>query len=94
MAQQIEALANFVATTRLEDIPAPVRQHAKITFLDTLGVILAGSERPEVAALRARLKAGSGATVYATGAPSSDARTAALLNGIAGRHKVTDGSVT
>ena len=85
MAQQIEALANFVATTRLEDIPAPVRQHAKITFLDTLGVILAGSERPEVAALRVRLKAGSGATVYAKGAPSSDARTAALLNGIAGR---------
>ena len=86
MAQQIETLASFgVATTRLEDIPEAVRRHAKITFLDTLGVILAGSVRPEVAALRVRLKAGSGATVYAKGAPSSDARTAALLNGIAGR---------
>src|SRR5579862_8424353 len=87
MAQQIERLARFVATTRLEDIPEPVRRHAKITFLDTLGVILAGSVRPEIAALRARLAtgAGNGATVYAQGWPRSDARTAALLNGIAGR---------
>ena len=54
-------------------------------MLDTLGVILAGSERPEVAALRERLSGGSGATVYARGWPSQDPRTAALLNGIAGR---------
>jgi 2-methylcitrate dehydratase PrpD len=85
MGRQIEELARFVATTRLEDIPAAVRQHAKITLLDTLGVILAGSARPEVAALRERLGGGSGATVYARGAPRSDARTAALVNGIAGR---------
>jgi 2-methylcitrate dehydratase PrpD len=85
MGRQIEELARFVATTRLEDIPAAVRQHAKITLLDTLGVILAGSARPEVAALRERLGGGSGSTVYATGAPRSDPRTAALVNGIAGR---------
>jgi 2-methylcitrate dehydratase PrpD len=85
MGRQIEELARFVATTRLEDIPAAVRQHAKITLLDTLGVILAGSARPEVAALRERLGGGSGATVYAQGAPRSDPRTAALVNGIAGR---------
>jgi 2-methylcitrate dehydratase PrpD len=87
MGQQIEALARFVAETRWEDIPAPVRAHAKITFLDTLGVILAGSERPEVAALRARLAtgAGVGATVYAKGWPTADPRSAALVNGIAGR---------
>ncbi len=85
MAQQIEALARFVAETRLADIPAAVRDHAKITLLDTLGVILAGSTRPEVAALRGRLGGGSGATVYAQGWPTQDARTAALLNGIAGR---------
>lgn len=85
MGRQIEALAEFVAKTRPLDIPDTVRQHAKITLLDTLGVILAGSERPEVAALRPRLNGGTGATVYARGWPQQDPRSAALLNGIAGR---------
>jgi 2-methylcitrate dehydratase PrpD len=87
MGRQIEELAAFVARTRWEDIPEPVRQHAKLTLLDTLGVILAGSERPEVAQLRERLAAtaGSGATVYARGWPLMDPRTAAMLNGTAGR---------
>src|SRR5215831_11735351 len=87
MGQQIEHLAQFVANTRWEDIPGAVQQHAKLVLLDTLGVILAGSERPEVRQLRERLAAtsGSGATVYAPGWPVQDPRTAALLNGIAGR---------
>ena len=87
MGQPVEELARFVATTRFEDIPEPVRAHAKVVLLDTLGVILAGSQRPEVAALRQRLAAGagSGATLYARGWPQQDPRTAALLNGIAGR---------
>src|SRR5438132_722604 len=87
MGQQIEQLAQFVATTRCEDIPEPVRQHAKLTLLDTLGVILAGGERPEMRQLRERLAAtaGTGATVYARGWPITDPRTAGLLNGIAGR---------
>ena len=72
---------------RCEDIPEPVRAHARLVLLDTLGVILAGGERPEVAALRERLGAGAGtgATVYARGWPRNDPRTAALLNGVAGR---------
>jgi 2-methylcitrate dehydratase PrpD len=87
MAQEIETLASFVADTQLENIPAAVRDHAKIVLLDTLGVILAGHERPEVVGLRERLapSSGSGATIYAKGCPASDPRTAALLNGIAGR---------
>src|SRR5438445_726034 len=87
MGRQIEELAQFVATTKCEDIPEPVRRHAKLTLLDTLGVILAGSERPELRGLRERLAAtaGTGATVYARGWPHHDPRTAALLNGIAGR---------
>ncbi len=87
MGQQVERLAQFVATTQLEDIPASVQRHAKMVLLDTLGVILAGFERPEVIALRERLAAtaGIGATVYARGWPANDPRTAALLNGIAGR---------
>lgn len=87
MGQQIEKLAQFVATTQWEDIPEAVQRHAKLVFLDTLGVILAGSERPEVQQLRERLAAtaGAGATVLARGWPTHDPRTAALLNGIAGR---------
>jgi 2-methylcitrate dehydratase PrpD len=87
MGRQIEELARFVAVTRCDDIPEPVRRHAKLVLLDTLGVILAGSERPEVASLRGRLAfaAGTGATVYARSFPPHDPRTAALLNGIAGR---------
>src|SRR5262249_34286203 len=87
MGEHIERLAEFVAQTRWEDIPEPVRQHTKLVFLDTLGVILAGGERPEVRQLRERLAGtvGAGATVYTRGWPSQDPRTAALLNGIAGR---------
>src|SRR5947199_4552687 len=87
MGQQIEELAKFVAATRWEDVPEPVRRHAKLVLLDTLGVILAGGARPEVIRRRERLaaSAGSGATVYARSWPIHDPRTAALLNGIAGR---------
>jgi 2-methylcitrate dehydratase PrpD len=87
MGREIETLAAFVAETRWEDVPEAVRRHAKLTLLDTLGVILAGSARPEVAALRQRLlgTAGAGATIFAEGWPCADPRTAALLNGIAGR---------
>src|SRR5436190_15597015 len=88
MGREIEALAEFVATTRWDDdVPEPVRRQTKLVFLDTLGVILAGSERPEVRQLRERLSAtaGTGATVYARGWPMQDPRSAALLNGIAGR---------
>jgi 2-methylcitrate dehydratase PrpD len=87
VAQQIEELAAFVAAARWEDVPDPVRQHTKLVLLDTIGVILAGGERPEVRRLREQFTtgAGSGATVYARGWPVQDPRTAALLNGIAGR---------
>ena len=85
MAQQIDELAAFISTAEWEDVPAAVQHHTKLVLLDTLGVILAGADRPEVRDLRERLGTGSGATVYARGWPSHDPRTAALLNGIAGR---------
>jgi 2-methylcitrate dehydratase PrpD len=93
MAGEIEQLAAFVAATRWEEIPPAVQHHAKLVVLDTVGVILAGSSRPEVAALRARLlgdsggasAAARGATVFAPGWVRTDPRSAALLNGIAGR---------
>jgi 2-methylcitrate dehydratase PrpD len=87
MGRQIETLTQFVAQTRWDEVPAPVQRHTKLVLLDTLGVILAGAERPEVRQLRERLAAtaGRGATVYARGWPEHDPRSAALLNGIAGR---------
>ncbi|MBI3325980.1 MAG: MmgE/PrpD family protein [Nitrospinae bacterium] len=87
MGAQIERLARFVAETSWEAIPEAIRKHAKLVLLDTLGVILAGSEQPEVGQLQDRLIAtgGAGATVLARGWPTSDPRTASLLNGIAGR---------
>jgi 2-methylcitrate dehydratase PrpD len=87
MGEEIERLVHFVTQTSWDDIPETVRRHAKLVLLDTLGVILAGSEQPEVMQLRNRLLAsgGQGATVLARGCPITDPRTAALLNGIAGR---------
>ena len=87
MGEAIEELAHFVAGTSWETIPEAIREHAKLVLLDTVGVILAGSVQPEVAGVRARLTAtgGHGATVYAPGWPTTDPRTAALLNGLAGR---------
>src|SRR5213594_2119597 len=87
MGQAIEELAHFITGTPWEAIPKSVREHAKLVLLDTVGVILAGSVQPEVAGVRARLTAtgGHGATILAPGAPTSDPRTAAFLNGLAGR---------
>ncbi len=87
MGKKIEALARFVAGTHWHEVPPEVQHHAKLVVLDTLGVMLAGSRRPEVRDLHRRLLAtgGTGATVLAPDWAESDVRTAALLNGIAGR---------
>lgn len=87
MGAPIERLADFVARTTWADIPELVREHASLVLLDTFGVMLAGSRRPEVAALVHAFgsESASGATVYASGWRRHDPRTAALLNGIAGR---------
>ncbi len=85
MTHPIDELARFIHATRWDDVPEAVRHHTRLVFLDTFGVILGGAERPEVRALRTALGTGTGATVYAPGFPTHDARTAALLNGTAGR---------
>lgn len=87
MSEQIDQLAEFVAESRWEDIPEAVRRHARLVLLDTVGVILAGSQQPEVVRLRQQLLTSgmAGATVFAPPWQVSDRLTAALLNGIAGR---------
>ena len=47
VADYLDKLAEFVATTRLEDWPAATLAAAKDVALDTIGVILAGSRIPE-----------------------------------------------
>jgi 2-methylcitrate dehydratase PrpD len=85
MGQQIERLARHVAETPWDAIPNSVREHAKVVLRDTLGVILAGATAPEVTCLRTALAGSEGVTVYANGFPRAEPKTAALLNGIAGR---------
>lgn len=48
MGKKIEALARFVAGAQWHEVPPEVRHHAKLVVLDILGVMLAGSRRPEV----------------------------------------------
>ncbi|MBV8406497.1 MAG: MmgE/PrpD family protein [Alphaproteobacteria bacterium] len=87
MGAEIEKLAQFMARTGWDDMPAAVHRRAKLVLLDTIGVTLAGAARPEMIGLRERLLAGAGrgATILAAGLPQADIRTAALLNGIAAR---------
>ena len=55
MGQKIEDLATFIAGGRWEDVPGNIQARVKYALLDTVGVILAGSLRPEVQSLRAAL---------------------------------------
>ncbi|MDB5925696.1 MAG: prpD [Betaproteobacteria bacterium] len=87
MAEQIEKLVRFVAETRWEDIPRAVQQHARLVLLDTFGVMLAGAEQSDVRRMQQGQKAsaGTGATVYTRGWPTTDPGRAALLNALAAR---------
>lgn len=87
MGHSVEALARLVAEARWEQVPEAVCRHAKLVLLDTLGVILAGSEQPELQGLREQLArgAGSGATILARGFPAAMPAMAAFANGTAGR---------
>ena len=89
MGRTIDALAAHAAGTRWDDLPPAVQHHARLVLLDTLGVMLAGALQPEVVQLRRALLASGSthpeATLVTSPQVRTDARTAALLNGIAGR---------
>ena len=81
----MDTIAAFVASTNYEDLPEEVRRHAKYVWLDTAGVIMAGSLEPQPSALAQRLAHDRGsATVLRPSFPRCDAHNAALLNGTAG----------
>lgn len=52
MTNPVDTLAEFVSQTQLKNVPDKVQSHAKLVLLDTIGVILAGFEQPEVQALQ------------------------------------------
>ena len=73
MGRPIELLAQTGTQTRRQDPPAEVLDRAKLVLLDTLGVILAGSEQPELRAMRAAAASwpGRAATILARGFPAA-----------------------
>lgn len=80
-------LADFVASSRAEDCPAPVVAAARRAILDCLGVMLAGSRNPPARILQAVARAEGGAplcTIVGTGRRTG-ALWAALCNGTAAR---------
>ncbi len=81
----IEALAEFVATTRLAAIPDDVADRASLMIADCVGCIVAGNAVPEVRRLVGshRGRGPCEATVIGTGIALSR-EAAAFVNGIAG----------
>ncbi|HVY16128.1 MAG TPA: MmgE/PrpD family protein, partial [Rhodopila sp.] len=79
-------LARFAAGLRFADIPAPVREHAKLCVLDGLGVALFGAGLPWTAMVR-DMAAEEGAHPVASfwgSAKRGSVAQAALVNGTAG----------
>ncbi|MFO0523627.1 MAG: MmgE/PrpD family protein [bacterium] len=89
MSRTVDALAAHASRTRWGDLPPAVQHHARLVLSDTIGVMLAGSLQPEVVQLRRALLArgtvDGEATLVCSPPVRTDVRTAALLNGIAGR---------
>jgi 2-methylcitrate dehydratase PrpD len=91
-----ETLAQFVATTRLADIPADVVARGRLILADCVGCMIAGAAVPEVRRLAA-LQSDRGApaaTVLGTGQRLA-ADAAAFINGTAGTwHDLDEGNLS
>ena len=89
MAAPVEAgldpLADWIAGLRLDALPAEVLHAGKRSLLDTVGVAIAGAERPVVGKAAASLESlGEGpCSVLPLGAAPRPGPTAALINGAA-----------
>ncbi len=84
----VAELAAAAAALRLDDVPEPVRRHAATVLADTVGVIMGGARRPEIAALVASddldATPPGGAQILAPGLPRAEAARAAFVNATAG----------
>jgi 2-methylcitrate dehydratase PrpD len=83
VAEAIRRLAEFVAATDYQDLPAEVAGQAKLITADTIGVSLRGSQEPEIQKLHTLLPAGRGATILRAGFPEADPAIAAFANATA-----------
>jgi 2-methylcitrate dehydratase PrpD len=80
----IECLASYAISTRLQDLPSDVIEHARHIFLDTLGVMLGGSVEPQAAALASRLGSRDAGDCTLVGHDLRSSKlNAALVNGTA-----------
>lgn len=80
-----EQLARFVVDTKLQDIPQEAVERANITFLDIIGVALAGTVVEETGQMAIRFTRDIGGTAEATvigGGFRTSAPNAALVNGL------------
>ena len=86
MTFYLDQVAEFAATTKFEDLPAPVIERTKHVIADCIAAIVGGSVEPEMKELSTRLTAQSGVgTVLVIGTSlKTDPAKAALLNGTAG----------
>ncbi len=83
-AHYLDDFCQFAAKTTFASLPANVVQRTKEIIADTLAVIAAGSQEPEIADLVGRVAGPNGpATLIGTGRKVETA-TAALVNGTAG----------
>ena len=80
-----QAVAEYIAGARFDDIPSEIVEHIKLMILDTAGAALLGAALPWSAALRRTLAASEGAGTAAVW--GTDLRfsppTAAMINGTA-----------
>lgn len=85
MTSAIEQAAAWSSKLTLADIPEAVRKVARDCFVDTLGVALAGAQRPVVTKMRALAEAqyGAGDATLLGGKQRMTAPAAALVNGTA-----------
>jgi len=86
MPDYLDQLTAFVCESRIRDFPENIILRAKEVFTDTLAVIAAGAQEPEVKGLTTALVGsgvGAGAAVIGAGI-RCDALKAALINGTAG----------
>jgi 2-methylcitrate dehydratase PrpD len=84
--QYLTTLAEFAAATQLNDISAAARERARWVIADSIPVVAAGMQQPEMKAFVARQLAGAApGTAWVIGAGKrASALDAALLNGTAG----------
>jgi 2-methylcitrate dehydratase PrpD len=80
----LQELAGFACRTRLGDLPAKVLERARWVIADSLPVIAAGMQQPEMQSLLKQHKAASGSAWVIGARQRAGALDAALLNGTAG----------